>query len=824
MAAARKAEKLRVFISYSRRDATAADAVVAALSARGYEVAIDRRDLPFGEKWQAELAEFIRLSDTVIWLVSDASVQSNWVNWELDEVARRNKWLVPVMVAETARDTLPRQLGEIHILPAEGVIDLARDLDALVNVLETDRAWLKQASRLQDRATEWLSKGRTSALLLSRWALADAEKWKERRPAKSPAPAQEVLDLLHASRQSATRRQRWWVGGSLAVAIGALALAGFAYLQSVEAERQANEAQRQGKIAGEQRDVAEGRRRETVALRQQTQFTESGLLANAAGELVDDTLGRDAGAAMLLALEALPDKAADVDRPYVPEAEFQLDRSLWASHERALMAGHGSAVRRAAWSPDGARIVTVSADMTARVWDAASGKELARLEDHYGDVYSAAWSPDGARIVTASKDKTARVWDAVSGKELARLEGHRGEVLSAAWSPDGARIVTASTDNTAWVWEVATGKEFVRLESQGGEVLSVAWRPDGARIVTASVDMTARVWEAATGKEIARLEGFGGPVRTAAWSPDGARIVTASDDRTVRVWEAASGKELARLQGHRSLIRSAAWSPDGLRILTASLDETARVWEAATGRELARLEDHDGGVGYAAWSPDGARIATASGEAARVWEAVSGKHLARLKGHHGLLQTVGWSPDGARIITASRDMTARVWDAASSKELARLEGHTREVLSAAWSPDGTRIVAASADNTARVWDAATGKQLARLEHGDQVYSAAWSSLPPNADGAVLIITASLEGSARLWRVFASTQDLVNAAKDHVRRCLSPTQRRRYFLSDAPPLWCVERRLWPYHTEDWQAWLAARSLGREVPLPGMTAAR
>jgi hypothetical protein len=63
-------------------------------------VTIDRRDLPFGEKWQAELAEFIRLSDTVVWLVSEASIQSKWVNWELDEVAKRNKRLVPLMVTE----------------------------------------------------------------------------------------------------------------------------------------------------------------------------------------------------------------------------------------------------------------------------------------------------------------------------------------------------------------------------------------------------------------------------------------------------------------------------------------------------------------------------------------------------------------------------------------------------------------------------------------------------------------------------------------------------------------------------------------------------
>ena len=29
---------------------------------------------------------------------------------------------------------------------------------------------------------------------------------------------------------------------------------------------------------------------------------------------------------------------------------------------------------------------------------------------------------------------------------------------------------------------------------------------------------------------------------------------------------------------------------------------------------------------------------------------------------------------------------------------------------------------------------------------------------------------------------------------------------------------VERRLWPYHGDDWQSWLAARNAGRPAPLP------
>ena len=79
--------RLGVFISYSRQDADIADALADALEGKGIVVKIDRRDLEFGERWQAELADLIRLSDTVVWLVSAHSVRSEWVNkWVTGEI------------------------------------------------------------------------------------------------------------------------------------------------------------------------------------------------------------------------------------------------------------------------------------------------------------------------------------------------------------------------------------------------------------------------------------------------------------------------------------------------------------------------------------------------------------------------------------------------------------------------------------------------------------------------------------------------------------------------------------------------------------------
>ena len=323
-------------------------------------------------------------------------MQSHWVNWELDEVVKRNKRLVPVMVGETPRDALPRQLGEIRYPARGGVFDAAQHLDTLVQVLETDRAWLKEASRLQDRAVEWLAKGRGSALLLPGGALAAAERWKDARPAKAPLPAQEVLDLLHASRRAVTRRQRWWTGGSITFAVFALGLAWF---------------------AESQRSAAVNQKRVTQELREQTQKTESGLLANAAnasfGGSREWTGITDAS---LLALEALPDAASNVIRPHVPEAEWQLDRANRRLQERVRI-NWDKAVGAASFSSDGARIVTTFEAGGLVVWDAITGRELLRLNS-YSIVYAAAFSPDGSRILTASADNTARVWDAAAGRGL----------------------------------------------------------------------------------------------------------------------------------------------------------------------------------------------------------------------------------------------------------------------------------------------------------------------------------------------------------------------------------------------------------------------
>ena len=256
---------------------------------------------------------------------------------------------------------------------------------------------------------------------------------------------------------------------------------------------------------------------------------------------------------------------------------------------------------------DGKSFFTTDKTDAVHIRDVATGKVLLQLAGHSYEVYSAAYSPDRSYIVTAGCDSedenrvchksTARIWDAATGKELRRLTGHTGYIRSATYSPDGKTIVTASKDGTARIWDAATGEELHQLTGHTEGARSAAYSPDGKTIVTTSYDRTGRVWDAATGKELFRLGGDSdGGVYSAAYSPDGKSIVTANGDGTLRIWTAAAGRELRRLTGHacnaddNCVVKSAAYSPDGKHIISTGVDGAVRTWDADIDQLLARAK------------------------------------------------------------------------------------------------------------------------------------------------------------------------------------------------------------------------------------------
>jgi len=171
------------------------------------------------------------------------------------------------------------------------------------------------------------------------------------------------------------------------------------------------------------------------------------------------------------------------------------------------------------------------------VWDAATGARLTPPLQHQDLVEEAAFSPDGRRVVTASADYSAQVWDAETGAALTDALRFGAGVAAASFSPDGRRVVTGSRQGTARVWDAATGAAVTPLLRHGMGLIRVAFSPDGRCVATAGGgDYAARLWDAATGEPLGPPLRHRGWVYQLAFSPDGRRLVTVCQDGAARVW------------------------------------------------------------------------------------------------------------------------------------------------------------------------------------------------------------------------------------------------------------------------------------------------
>lgn len=260
------------------------------------------------------------------------------------------------------------------------------------------------------------------------------------------------------------------------------------------------------------------------------------------------------------------------------------DAQLWNIDTRTTAvrySPHG-AVAAAALSPDGRLVATGSWDHSAKLWDAATGRAMRKLDGgHTGYINAVEFSPDGRLLLTASDDGTARLWDIASGKPTGLvLRGHAGRITSASFSADGARILTTSGDKTARIWDTATGREVKVLTGHEWAVLCGRFSPDGQRVITGSEDDTARIWNLAADAEPRTLAGHTAAITSVAFSPDGSRVLTGSQDNSARLWDSQTGKEILSLPGHTQEVTSVSFSPDGLQALTASRDGTAIIWYA----------------------------------------------------------------------------------------------------------------------------------------------------------------------------------------------------------------------------------------------------
>jgi WD40 repeat protein len=378
-----------------------------------------------------------------------------------------------------------------------------------------------------------------------------------------------------------------------------------------------------------------------------------------------------------------------------------------------LQTGHAYPVHAMAWSPEGRWLATVSADHTAKIWEAATGREVQTLARHTGVIRSVAWSPDGRLIATGSEDMTIVLWDVAAGVVVHVLRGHDTAVTAVAFTPDGRRLLSAGEDTVIRIWDAGTGSGVASLKGHDRAVKVLAVSVDGRTLASGGFDQLTILWDLGAAKETRRFK-VDHDVESLAWSADGRWLATGAGTGAT-IWDVRTGQSVRRVGKPPHVVTSVSFSLDGRWLATRS-GGGVTLWETATGREARKFAEDD--PHFFSFSPDWRRLATSNGPAVAVWDVPTGARVHTLAGYAERVGPVAFGPDSRWLVTRS-DNAARVWQFADGRAPRLLGNDPEGLLRIAISPDGRWLVTVDHKSRARLWDVSTGRLLRPfLDAGD----------------------------------------------------------------------------------------------------------
>ncbi len=464
-------------------------------------------------------------------------------------------------------------------------------------------------------------------------------------------------------------------------------------------------------------------------------------------------------------------------------------------------------------SPDGRVLASGSGfeDPTIRIWDAATGRQLRKLEGHTVYVSRVVFSKDGLQLISASGDQTIRVWDTRTWTATKVLRGHSDEVLAVAISDPAQLVASMSKDGDLMLWK-EDGKGavdgYTRLPDnlQSEEV-----RPlDHSRLLCLPPGKAPELLDLETG-----LASGAGPLMGIAAADDvlglfGTNSLCYWDGNQILIRELAGESFVARgffAIGSKARPAGFAYHPARQLLAWTEGPSSTSVYLASLATPGRRIELQSGGAGLIPlfFSQDGEHlIAVAKGHeslrewsALRAWKVESGQLVASIEetirdatltsdgqglvvaishgGNHeirfcdlsqpnhaprfvpgkGECFSVSASPDGELIAACTTRGLVRLLDPIKAETIESVHGHLNAVFAVAFSPDGRRVISASGGLEAiKLWDVSTRQELLTLGGtGSTLLTAAWSP-----DGNVILAGTPWQAwRAPSWEEIAATE-------------------------------------------------------------------
>jgi WD40 repeat protein len=436
----------------------------------------------------------------------------------------------------------------------------------------------------------------------------------------------------------------------------------------------------------------------------------------------------------------------------------------------ASVLAHSAPVTGVAIHPNNTQAYSVGADGTLKFWQLpiAGSRTLPPFADAVTQI---AETPNGAQILSASADKNVRIFNFADGQQVRQFAGAAGSVTSAAMAPNGALVAGGTADNRILIWNAADGKLLHQWLGQGGPVTSVAFHPQNTQLLSAGKDGAIKLWTMPP----LPVRSLAHPAAVLAFasSVDGKRLYTGGEDKILRSWDLTKDQADKQFTGHTGAITAVVLSANGQILATGSADKTVRFWDIAAGKEKIILAANAGTVTSLSLHPNGQQLLSSSDDGTlKIWQLpvmppanappgpVTVPPLREIK-HGAPVRQAFFSPKGDQIFSWGDDKALKIWNVADGKPIKSIPAK-EPIASAAITADGGKIVVAETQGTISVWPNPPGdKPIASFNVSGPIQTIAVS---PN--GARLAVASDYKGSSIVHVVDLTNSKELMAFADH----------------------------------------------------------